>query len=888
MSYTKNQVHNTPLDVNRSSGRPAHGCPDGRGISPPASCPPLGQEDAGFVQNCVEQIVVAMRHYGYDDTRYKLRFTLQHWYRCAEMCGDVVKFVKWKFAAYYASHASHMGGEPQEIPPPPDSRILDLDDPSVLVGGKGYRFLNRLRMKEPEKFTSWLQTVLFLKKGCPRPSDDYLQKSVVKAVKTLTTKVEEPRLVYVPTEQLLTDGVDWGRNDPATDFRLGRSYMTVEMMMIQLRRTVNEVLGSNKYTELDRIKPFFPSTSANYINSRSGGGAVGFLFEKYPELFQSLRQKWGRDKLVKVTKRCITLPNGQGYDQKVIVTGSLRSAFAEMYGVLKNKAGLEPPVVVPVGLKEALKVRVISKGPPLKYTVLKPLQKFLWRCVRRTKPGVLVGEPVSHWSIQNALGAKLADGQRYLSVDYSDATNQMYSWVTEALVIWITEKLELDSIEARIFEDSLINHVIVDPVTKEHKLQQRGQLMGSVVSFPLLCMVNMTLLRMTKEYELGRPLSLDECGCLVNGDDGVLRTTDMGYRYWQMIANFVGLEPSVGKVYFSSKFLNMNSRTFLRRETAVLMDHEPAVSLPIRDYVKRESWFELVPFVNLGLLYGIERSSGGETNTSSPLTSIATRAHDMISCAPEYSHVSLLRQYMSIHRNQLQDFKLPYFLPSHLGGLGLPVLSEKAFSYVPTAERSEVEKLLKPDESDLRLAAVIWHHPDIFKMPAQAPANDWKTWSQAQRLARKLGMTPNDEEINLHEVTRLFRPDEGLQYVSNQTLMSYLVVEALFLSKSLADLYQSVPEKRKTKLVHEYYDAVRKVVKRVRTNTEFPLGKQLPLSLHKFPSPRVGIEDLPVYPMSYAPLFSFQVGETLEDASADEISCIWRSASQRAEIQMTV
>jgi len=814
--------------------------PDGRGMTPPNPGRPLEAGERDFVLKCVEQVVVVMRLYGFDDKGYSLRGTLEHWYRCAGVVGDVVKFVKWKFAAYYAAHAQCMDkSECQEIP---DSPLVDLgiDDPRVLVGGRGYRFLLALERDEPERFISWANSVLMIKKGCPRPSDALLKETIQKTVDTLTTPSSGPAVCTLSSDVVLAhaDELGWGNDQkPADVFRWSRTTMDRSSFIEQLIRTTEEVIGDRKFTVEDRIKPFFPSTSANYINSRGNGGAVGHLLEKYPELFARLRKKYGARPLVHTNGRNVVLPDGTSVVQNVTSNGGLLGAFAELYDEVKIGAVSELPIVKPVGLKEALKIRVISKGPPLKYTMLKPLQKFLWRCVRRMKAGRLVGEPVDRWVIHDALGAKLGDGQRYLSVDYSDATNKMFSWVTEAVTTTISAQLRLDEDEAVILNESLIHHFIFDPKTKREKPQRRGQLMGSVVSFPLLCIVNMTLLRMTKEFELCRKLTVDECGMLVNGDDGVIRTTELGYRYWQMVASFVGLEPSVGKVYFSSSFLNMNSRTFLHRE-----GEEELFESETRPSVMRTCWFQEVPFVNLGLLYGMDRSTNDAVNSKTQLTSLASRAHDLIKCAPPYLRVALLKSYMSRHKDELQKLCLPYFLPTHLGGVGLPILPDELL--VKEADRD----LLLPSDTDLRLARVIYEHSDLFPLPPPPPVDDWKIWSRAQALARKQGLRLDDVAIATLDVMKLWSP-LNVEYVSAQTLMTNYVVEALFQAKDLASLFKEVTDATKNKLLNQYYDKIRTSVTKARRNKTFPLQSAWPFLAHALPKPRPDLRELKVFPL---------------------------------------
>jgi len=255
-------------------------------------------------------------------------------------------------------------------------------------------------------------------------------------------------------------------------------------------------------------------------------------------------------------------------DQAVgIDSNQLRGRFDVLYSLLLTDAVKEEPRAVILALPEPDKVRVITKGPPLLYTLLKPMQKKISRILANFKIFKFTKEMVSSRGIQSVLGL-LRSGrndrmEKFLSVDYADATNELHSWVTDQLCDSIGSIWGLMPLEIELMKKALIHHQIAIESHERESLgailaqseQERAQLMGSVLSFVFLCITNGAVMRWTKEVTDHRPYKLDDLPVVINGDDAVIRLAHFGKKHWEDIANFCGLEPSVGKVYFSTEFL---------------------------------------------------------------------------------------------------------------------------------------------------------------------------------------------------------------------------------------------------------------------------------------------------------------------------------------------
>jgi hypothetical protein len=818
--------------------------PDSRGLLSNV----LTHEERLFIRGCAEKVVQSLEIYGFDTLGYKLKGTLDHWYACsAKLGGGPIKFIKWKFAAYYAANCHKLDDQKQEV----EQNVLTsekFDDPSVLIGGRAHRFILMLKRKNSELYESWLQTALMIKKGCPRPDDDLVMKSELETFEILTTQAPEIPACF-PMER---EGYSWHDVDAEwSDFDKDNFVITKERFIGELRRTVNEVV-KQEFTELHRISPFFPSTSANYINSRLKGGAVGVLLSHHRDELIALRQKYGGNMvcLQRKTASHSTMSRSSQVTSGILVSdGRLKNCFSDFYKMVVEKAMVEEPISEPLGLKEALKIRVISKGPPHLYTALKPLQRFLWRQVYNHPAGRLVGEPVSSSYVQERLGKNLKEQERYLSVDYKDATNQMHGWVSKELIKILVEHLKLSAGEAEMFNKGLTDHIIQLNQKRfpgvEGKPQQRGQLMGSVVSFPLLCLVNMTLLRMAKEIDLGRYLTVEQSGCMVNGDDGCIRTTNRGKNAWEILSSWVGLKPSIGKVYFSREFLNMNSRTFTR---LLIPDSVPINNIP---GTARPLYFREVKFFNLGLFLGIERSSGGAVSAGTPLTSLSSRCREMVLTLPDSLRQKGLQMYIRHHKSELMKLKVPWFLPEHLGGLGLPSIPS--------------DPLLRPSSLDLRMARLYHEFPTEFELPGKPPITEWRTWRLAQQCAKERGLSVDPislarQQLYLDEVTTDILAEDRL---SVGQVMSLLVVELLF-NKSLKELYKEIQPVRKRidgklvvvdpkqEMLDKYYHELRVSNSRVCANKKRPIQTVSAYDPYALPGPKSDLTNIPLYPTSYA------------------------------------
>lgn len=188
--------------------------------------------------------------------------------------------------------------------------------------------------------------------------------------------------------------------------------------------------------------------------------------------------------------------------------------------------------------------------------------------------------------------------------------------------------------------------------------------MGSIVSFPILCLLNATIMRVSFELATGVPTWLDEMSAAINGDDVTWRGKPKVYHAWQQVAKFFGMEESIGKTFLSDQFVQMNSRNF-QVVNGLLYQSQ---------------------FLNWGLVRNLGRSGdGGLAETTGLQISPSARYQELIKHTPDNLKQNIHNLFVKHNRQSLEGLRLPWYLPTWLGGLGLTGVME-------------------PSDADLRIA----------------------------------------------------------------------------------------------------------------------------------------------------------------------------------------
>jgi len=556
----------------------------------------------------------------------------------------------------------------------------------------------------------------------PRPTGREVEAATKKFVKKMTTKVEDNQERTIP---LVSSWADQGEFPDSWDLILSAASVRK-----QLQRTVNEIFTDVEYTYEDRIRPFFPSTSANYVNHRSEAGSVGAVL-LHPNLMDGLRKPSGH-----LEVRVTAIPKDDEEEHiedetqpSVVVEaehGHLESNFQTLWHRMLKIAETEETEVRAVGIPEALKIRMITAMPPFQQAVLRSLRSKMHGVMKRHPVFHLINEPVTESHMLDRLGINLKETDAYLSGDYEAATDNIFSWVSEAVADYVGDALQLANEERALFISALTGSRF------KGQPQMIGQLMGSIMSFVVLCIINAAMTRWAIELAARRVYTLRDAPLTINGDDVAAKGDKHRLpAFWETITSFVGLKKSIGKTYVSREFVNMNSTSYMRTE-------EPFPLIYTRkdgSQIVRPSRLKLTKYVNLGLLKGLKRAGApakkaeaqagkktpkGDLNLNEITTiggNLGARARELLRLAPERLHEQVMREFIKHHRDVLKKTRLPWYMPDWLGGLGLPS--------GPWGSSSPLDR---------RIAMrIILHWNTVHPIPISRKGVAWKTWLRAEK-----------------------------------------------------------------------------------------------------------------------------------------------------------
>jgi hypothetical protein len=382
------------------------------------------------------------------------------------------------------------------------------------------------------------------------------------------------------------------------------------------------------------------------LGGRAKGGGKQIIRETL------LTRGWGSDDLLKMVE---TRPG-----KTESIGGVATPTLTEVRSLLKS----EPIDVQVLPITEPLKVRLITKGNALRYWYAGFMQRAMFQQLRKFPQFALIGEPVGIFHLVGLLNREQAlglDFPNWNSGDYSGATDgqdigstrhafETCLWEAGLKNKWTNG--EADELRKVIYEQD-INYPRdsgLDPVK-----QQNGQLMGSVLSFPILSAVNLVCYwRALNRYleARGKPgvERLRDLPVLVNGDDILFRSDPELYGLWKQEIGLSTFTLSPGKNYVHPTILTINS---------VCFEH------------KGGSDFVVVPFMNNGLLIN-RMGTSRDTQKALPIW----EHHNMVLFGA-MNQIRAHQRFIHYHRKTIKiitrDGKLNLFLPLERGGCGFHV-----------------------------------------------------------------------------------------------------------------------------------------------------------------------------------------------------------------------
>lgn len=728
-------------------------------------CP--SADDCSQLALALPTVLEFLSLYGFDASTFSPSATLQHWQLCSAYCGWM-KFLKYKFSAFFASY---LGGDMPKAPFPVP------DHPSMLLGSTGGRFIRKMMLPRDELSLEFAIGVLYLKKASPRALDREIAAALEKCKWVLTTPQPIPQLPNCP--------------------------VTFDDLRAECRRTVREIFRPEgtkvRFTLEDLHRPFAPSLRANVRSRRCDLGTFGQLRDQGyygpdPNDICTESELWdedpddllawstsmmsqclhGRvafqgavelddDEQVKRSGRCEReLCDVNVNSRPVRVSGAFRRRVQERHTALYEQVRRDVSrdrdkfKVKLVGLAEALKIRVISKGPGRSYFLLKPIQMFLSELLGRTRCFALTRNTALDFTIDHVNDVLGSVPGTFASLDYEGATDNFNPAISNEIGEALCDEMELDDDLRAIFLKALTGHTI------DGESQQWGQLMGSIVSFVVLCIGNAAVVRRSLELARGETLQLSTAPITINGDDGGVRGPSSFGGIWSMLSTLVGLKPSLGKVYFDTHYFNINSTSFIL---------SPAGRL------------KHVPYVNMGLAYGLKRSTSDEgrlsvTDIADPIgehsATLGSRHRDLIRTCPPALVEKVHDLFLRKNRDLLSLTKpLPLYAPEEFGGVGLqPIFSSISFDYDAEFESAgcvdEIRYSHGLSAQDSAIVDYLRFHPvpGLHRLPTDSPAAIRSLWVDAIR--------PCFSEMSNFDITDA---DAGFLDVSTYLLTPHSIYE---------------------------------------------------------------------------------------------------------------
>jgi hypothetical protein len=214
-----------------------------------------------------------------------------------------------------------------------------------------------------------------------------------------------------------------------------------------------------------------------------------------------------------------------------------------------------PPIgPLPVRIEpitEPLKVRIITAGIGDTFC-LKPLQRAMWHALGDFPQFCLTHGTNRLESAIEQIHERSVPGDVWISGDYSAATDSFSIEGSKALLEGILESIDHEPTKRWAMKE-ISPHLLVYPKNSglEPVLQESGQLMGSLLSFPLLCLLN----DCTAQFSGVSPEKY-----LINGDDILMRAQPGVYDVWKDVVQDFGLDLSPGKNYIHPKYGTVNSQ----------------------------------------------------------------------------------------------------------------------------------------------------------------------------------------------------------------------------------------------------------------------------------------------------------------------------------------
>nr|UJQ92795.1 MAG: RNA-dependent RNA polymerase [Narnaviridae sp.] len=353
---------------------------------------------------------------------------------------------------------------------------------------------------------------------------------------------------------------------------------------------------------------------------------------------------------------------------------------------------LHIPTCRVAAILEPLKVRLVTAMDAILTHVATPIQRSLWKYLSSLPQFCLVGTSVSESILHDVHRRHVLSGgspsDPWCSGDYSSATDNLNIHFSKILIDGILDKLsDVDQEFRNQFRSILTEQVLTYPSQSKVSpaIQRRGQLMGSILSFVVLCMANFfTYIQSLDEVKRQKTLRslrlMKALPVLVNGDDILFQASPTHYDRWSLAIQTVGFTKSVGKNFFHPRFFTVNSfpmefnRALSPFQFWSKYSWADMEDSPIPWKVSERPEITIHGYLNLGLLTGQSKLTGRQSEQSFPLSEWHRRSA-CFALNPLKAHGYFLHYHRSEIKRQTQfgGTTLNLFAHPLKGGLGFSV-----------------------------------------------------------------------------------------------------------------------------------------------------------------------------------------------------------------------
>jgi hypothetical protein len=369
---------------------------------------------------------------------------------------------------------------------------------------------------------------------------------------------------------------------------------------------------------------------------------------------------------------------------------------------------------------EPLKVRVISKGNAAPYFLAKRFQVELHSLMRKYPFFRLIGRRLCPTDLFDLRSNKIMGGEGpygFASIDFSAATDNLSAGLSEDILDELT--LDFPPWWRHLLKQCLAPHYCeypkTDGVTLEGVQQMNGQLMGSIVSFLVLCLANAGVTLAATAVADPADWYSRLKGVLINGDDNGFVCRKSVYETFSRWATLCGLEMSVGKAYWHPKIFNINSECF----------HF--------DLVDPRSTPKVIPYLNTGLFFG-QGKVLAKTDEDSSERRMVDVIDQVVNGALPGRGGDLLSEYIRLHRDEIRDecAGRNLFIPIGLGGIGC----QRPYGWHSevTFEQQALAGKILSDDPFIHLG----FGPQIAETAREVPVGSLPPWQVKTRERRHL------------------------------------------------------------------------------------------------------------------------------------------------------